>query len=80
MMPLLARIFLVQTFLFYILYPKKSRKQKRLARIELILRKVCGQGLSCDKKRRPWSSLPMTQGLQNYYIFGFGVIHPIEKG
>ena len=36
-----------------------------------ILQKVCGQGLSCDKKRRPWSSFPMTQGLQNYYIVCF---------
>ena len=92
-MPLLARIFLVQTFLFFIFIPEKNKKTKAIGK-DSSSRKEKKKGKICWKikvfgkdwtnlakslwsrsllrqKRRPWSSFPMTQGLQNYYIAWF---------
>ena len=57
-------------FPFCISYAFLARMMPLLLKTGLILRKVCGQGLSCGKKR-PWLSFPMTQDLQNYYIVCF---------
>lgn len=92
-MPLLARIFLVQTVLFFVFIQENrakikaigkdssSRKEKKKGKICWKI-KVFGKDRSnlakglwsrslLRQKRRPWSSFPMTQGLQNYYIAWF---------
>ena len=92
-MPLLARIFLVQTFIISVFIPEKIKKTKAIGK-DSSSRKEKKKGKICWKikvfgkdrsnlakglwsrsllrqKRRPWSSFPMTQGLQNYYIVCF---------
>ena len=92
-MPLLARIFLVQTVRFPVFIQENrakikaigkdssSRKEKKKGKICWKI-KVFGKDRSnlakglwsrslLRQKRRPWSSFPMTQGLQNYYIVCF---------
>ena len=92
-MPLLARIFLVQTILFSVFIQENKVKTKAIGK-DSSSRKEKKKGKICWKikvfgkdwtnlakglwsrsllrqKRRPWSSFPMTQGLQNYYIAWF---------
>ena len=92
-MPLLARIFLVQTVLFPVFIQENRAKIKAIGK-DSSSRKEKKKGKICWKikvfgkdwtnlakglwsrsllrqKRRPWSSFPMTQGLQNYYIAWF---------
>ena len=91
--PLLARKFLVQTFIFSVFTPENKAKTKAIGK-DSSSRKEKKKGKICWKikvfgkdrsnlakglwsrsllrqKRRPWSSFPMTQGLQNYYIAWF---------
>ena len=91
--PLLARKFLVQTFIFSVFTPENKAKTKAIGK-DSSSRKEKKKGKICWKikdfgkdstnlangfwsrsllrqKRRPWSSFPMTQGLQNYYIVCF---------